>query len=170
MLGNKSLVSVFSCIDTLPVSFKYIEHLGLTDAICPDPLPCSSLSLLCKFGLRFLLPLLPTHSAACVIEDWPARDPSYENNQLCFSRYGSNKEIAECPGYWPFNAHARGFWFLPMACQFYCDKYMVLSGHISSYFGGVEFEIAVTFIVLLVYVFGEATILGHGHALSWRLG
>jgi len=30
---------------------------------------------------------------------------------------------------------------------------------------GVEFEMTVTFIVLLVYVFGEATILGHGHAL-----
>jgi len=30
---------------------------------------------------------------------------------------------------------------------------------------GVEFEMVVTFIVLLVYVFGEATILGHGHAL-----
>ena len=30
---------------------------------------------------------------------------------------------------------------------------------------GVEFEMTVTFIVLLVYVFSEATILGHDHAL-----
>jgi hypothetical protein len=27
-------------------------------------------------------------------------------------------------GYWPFNAHACGFWLLPIARQFYCDKCM----------------------------------------------
>ena len=93
MLGNKPLVSVFSYIDMLPVSFKYIEHPGLTDAICPDPLPRSSLYLLCKFGLRLLLPLLPTHSAACMIEDWPACDPSYENNQVNTPSYSIFYEL-----------------------------------------------------------------------------
>ncbi|PWZ20310.1 hypothetical protein Zm00014a_031353 [Zea mays] len=51
--------------------------------------------------------------------------------------YGFSKEIVECPGYWPFNAHACGFWFLPMDWQFSCDKCMVLSGNINSSFGGM---------------------------------
>uniref|UniRef100_A0A0E0CHJ0 Erythromycin biosynthesis protein CIII-like C-terminal domain-containing protein n=1 Tax=Oryza meridionalis TaxID=40149 RepID=A0A0E0CHJ0_9ORYZ len=36
--------------------------------------------------------------------------------------YGFSKEIVECPGYWPFSAHVCGFWFLPMAWQFSCNK------------------------------------------------
>jgi hypothetical protein len=40
-------------------------------------------------------------------------------------------------GYWPFNAHACGFWFLPMAWQFSCDKCMGLSGNTNSSFGGM---------------------------------
>jgi hypothetical protein len=40
-------------------------------------------------------------------------------------------------GYWPFNAHACGFWFLPMDWQFSCDKCMELSGNINSSFGGM---------------------------------
>ncbi|AQK70612.1 UDP-Glycosyltransferase superfamily protein [Zea mays] len=51
--------------------------------------------------------------------------------------YGFSKEIVECPGYWPFNAHACGFWFLPMDWQFSCDKCMELSGNINSSFGGM---------------------------------
>ncbi|KAL6888884.1 hypothetical protein ACP4OV_009910 [Aristida adscensionis] len=38
--------------------------------------------------------------------------------------YGFSKEIVECPGYWPASAHVCGFWFLPMAWQFSCDKCM----------------------------------------------
>nr|UYE91530.1 putative glycosyltransferase [Anoectochilus roxburghii] len=34
--------------------------------------------------------------------------------------YGFSKEIVECPGYWPTNAHACGFWFLPLEWQFCC--------------------------------------------------
>ncbi|XP_066329773.1 sterol 3-beta-glucosyltransferase UGT80B1-like isoform X3 [Miscanthus floridulus] len=51
--------------------------------------------------------------------------------------YGFSKEIVECPGYWPFNAHACGFWFLPMAWQFSCDKCMELSGNTNSSSGGM---------------------------------
>ncbi|CAN6246702.1 unnamed protein product [Urochloa humidicola] len=51
--------------------------------------------------------------------------------------YGFSKEIVECPGYWPSSAHACGFWFLPMAWQFSCDKCMELSRNINSSFGGV---------------------------------
>ncbi|CAL5059536.1 unnamed protein product [Urochloa decumbens] len=51
--------------------------------------------------------------------------------------YGFSKETVECPGYWPSSAHACGFWFLPMAWQFSCDKCMELSGNINSSFGGV---------------------------------
>ena len=40
-------------------------------------------------------------------------------------------------GYWPFNAHACGFWFLPMAWQFSCDKCMELSGNTNSSSGGM---------------------------------
>ncbi|XP_020097037.1 sterol 3-beta-glucosyltransferase isoform X2 [Ananas comosus] len=36
--------------------------------------------------------------------------------------YGFSKEIVECPGYWPPNAHICGFWFLPMEWQFSCNK------------------------------------------------
>uniref|UniRef100_A0A0E0JX78 Glycosyltransferase family 28 N-terminal domain-containing protein n=1 Tax=Oryza punctata TaxID=4537 RepID=A0A0E0JX78_ORYPU len=36
--------------------------------------------------------------------------------------YGFSKEIVECPGYWPFSAHVCGFWFLPTAWQFSCNK------------------------------------------------
>ncbi|KAM0902765.1 hypothetical protein ACQ4PT_019057 [Festuca glaucescens] len=36
--------------------------------------------------------------------------------------YGFSKEIVERPGYWPSSAHVCGFWFLPMAWQFSCDK------------------------------------------------
>ncbi|CAD6251452.1 unnamed protein product [Miscanthus lutarioriparius] len=52
--------------------------------------------------------------------------------------YGFSKEIVECPGYWPFNAHACGFWFLPMAWQFSCDKCMELSGNTNSSSGGLS--------------------------------
>ncbi|KAK8461437.1 hypothetical protein SEVIR_1G038800v4 [Setaria viridis] len=51
--------------------------------------------------------------------------------------YGFSKEIVECPGYWPSGAHACGFWFLPMAWQFSCDKCMELSGNTNPSFGGV---------------------------------
>ncbi|XP_076901796.1 uncharacterized protein LOC143556342 [Bidens hawaiensis] len=36
--------------------------------------------------------------------------------------YGFSKEIVECPGYWPSNAHVCGFWNLPMRWQFSCKK------------------------------------------------
>ncbi|PKA53809.1 Sterol 3-beta-glucosyltransferase UGT80A2 [Apostasia shenzhenica] len=35
--------------------------------------------------------------------------------------YGFSKEIVECPGYWPSNAHVCGFWFLPLEWQFSCS-------------------------------------------------
>ncbi|XP_020679797.1 sterol 3-beta-glucosyltransferase isoform X2 [Dendrobium catenatum] len=36
--------------------------------------------------------------------------------------YGFSKEIVECPGYWPSNAHVCGFWFLPLEWQFSCSR------------------------------------------------
>ncbi|XP_020572535.1 sterol 3-beta-glucosyltransferase UGT80B1 isoform X2 [Phalaenopsis equestris] len=36
--------------------------------------------------------------------------------------YGFSKEIVECPGYWPSNAHVCGFWFLPPEWHFSCNK------------------------------------------------
>ncbi|KAG0465466.1 hypothetical protein HPP92_019630 [Vanilla planifolia] len=36
--------------------------------------------------------------------------------------YGFSKEIVECPGYWPSNSHACGFWFLPLDWQFSCSQ------------------------------------------------
>ncbi|XP_008782837.1 sterol 3-beta-glucosyltransferase UGT80B1 isoform X2 [Phoenix dactylifera] len=47
---------------------------------------------------------------------WHARIPSP------LLLYGFSKEIVECPDYWPSNAHACGFWFLPMEWQFSCTK------------------------------------------------
>lgn len=35
--------------------------------------------------------------------------------------YGFSKEIVECPGYWPANAHVCGFWCLPLESQFCCN-------------------------------------------------
>ncbi|KAM3241189.1 hypothetical protein ACQJBY_054290 [Aegilops geniculata] len=52
--------------------------------------------------------------------------------------YGFSKEIVEHPGYWPSSAHICGFWFLPMAWQFSCDKCRELfSGDFNSPFEGV---------------------------------
>ncbi|XP_025798903.1 sterol 3-beta-glucosyltransferase UGT80B1 isoform X4 [Panicum hallii] len=51
--------------------------------------------------------------------------------------YGFSKEIVECPGYWPSSAHACGFWFLPTAWQFSCDKCMELSRNMNSSLGSV---------------------------------
>ncbi|XP_062218549.1 sterol 3-beta-glucosyltransferase UGT80B1 isoform X2 [Phragmites australis] len=51
--------------------------------------------------------------------------------------YGFSKDIVECPGYWPSSAHVCGFWFLPMAWQFSCDKCLVSSGNVNSSLGGV---------------------------------
>ncbi|XP_037446891.1 sterol 3-beta-glucosyltransferase UGT80B1-like isoform X1 [Triticum dicoccoides] len=52
--------------------------------------------------------------------------------------YGFSKEIVERPGYWPSSAHICGFWFLPMAWQFSCDKCRELfSGDFSSPFEGI---------------------------------
>nr|XP_043622909.1 sterol 3-beta-glucosyltransferase UGT80B1 [Erigeron canadensis] len=36
--------------------------------------------------------------------------------------YGFSKEVVECPGYWPSNVHACGFWSLPMEWQFSCKE------------------------------------------------
>ncbi|KAM0873552.1 hypothetical protein ACQ4PT_037991 [Festuca glaucescens] len=47
--------------------------------------------------------------------------------------YGFSKEIVERPGYWPSSAHVCGFWFLPMAWQFSCDKCSeLLCGNVTS--------------------------------------
>ncbi|XP_039825995.1 sterol 3-beta-glucosyltransferase UGT80B1-like isoform X2 [Panicum virgatum] len=51
--------------------------------------------------------------------------------------YGFSKEIVECPGYWPSSAHACGFWFLPTAWQFSCDKCLELSRNMNSSLGSV---------------------------------
>ncbi|XP_044412403.1 O-mycaminosyltylonolide 6-deoxyallosyltransferase isoform X3 [Triticum aestivum] len=52
--------------------------------------------------------------------------------------YGFSKEIVERPGYWPSSAHICGFWFLPMARQFSCDKCRELfSGDFNSPFEGI---------------------------------
>ncbi|KAL6630050.1 hypothetical protein ACP70R_029815 [Stipagrostis hirtigluma subsp. patula] len=51
--------------------------------------------------------------------------------------YGFSKEIVECPGYWPSSAHVCGFWFLPMAWQFSCDKCMELSQSVNTSSWGV---------------------------------
>lgn len=42
-------------------------------------------------------------------------------NHLCYFRYGFSNSIVECPGYWPYNAHVCGFWFLPLELQFSCE-------------------------------------------------
>uniref|UniRef100_A0A453NRJ4 Uncharacterized protein n=1 Tax=Aegilops tauschii subsp. strangulata TaxID=200361 RepID=A0A453NRJ4_AEGTS len=56
---------------------------------------------------------------------------------LC-GMYGFSKEIVERPGYWPSSAHICGFWFLPMAWQFSCDKCRELfSGDFNSSFEGI---------------------------------
>ncbi|EEC72727.1 hypothetical protein OsI_06337 [Oryza sativa Indica Group] len=52
-------------------------------------------------------------------------------------RYGFSKEIVECPGYWPFSAHVCGFWFLPMAWQYSCNKCKELLCGNASNSGGV---------------------------------
>jgi len=51
--------------------------------------------------------------------------------------YGFSKEIVECPGYWPSSAHACGFWFLPTAWQFSCDKCLELSRNMNPSLGSV---------------------------------
>ncbi|XP_058191829.1 sterol 3-beta-glucosyltransferase UGT80A2 [Rhododendron vialii] len=50
--------------------------------------------------------------------------------------YGFSKEVVECPGYWPSNVRACGFWFLPFEWQFSCNKCgeisaLLSSGHLS---------------------------------------
>ena len=40
-------------------------------------------------------------------------------------------------GYWPSSAHACGFWFLPTAWQFSCDKCLELSRNMNSSLGSV---------------------------------
>jgi len=40
-------------------------------------------------------------------------------------------------GYWPSSAHACGFWFLPTAWQFSCDKCLELSTNMNSSLGSV---------------------------------
>ncbi|KAF7126770.1 hypothetical protein RHSIM_Rhsim11G0131100 [Rhododendron simsii] len=47
-------------------------------------------------------------------------------------RYGFSKEVVECPGYWPSNVRACGFWFLPFEWQFSCNKCGEISALLSS--------------------------------------
>ncbi|CAA7397218.1 unnamed protein product [Spirodela intermedia] len=47
--------------------------------------------------------------------------------------YGFSKEVVECPGYWPPNVHACGFWFLPMDWQFSCAQCRERMLHRSAY-------------------------------------
>uniref|UniRef100_A0ACD5YQ46 Uncharacterized protein n=1 Tax=Avena sativa TaxID=4498 RepID=A0ACD5YQ46_AVESA len=55
--------------------------------------------------------------------------------------YGFSKEIVERPGYWPASAHVCGFWFLPMAWQFSCDKCSeLLCANFTSPFEGILCE------------------------------
>ncbi|PWA46311.1 UDP-glucuronosyl/UDP-glucosyltransferase [Artemisia annua] len=39
-----------------------------------------------------------------------------------YIRYGFNKEVVECPGYWPSNVHVCVFWSLPMEWKFSCKQ------------------------------------------------
>ncbi|KAL5212090.1 hypothetical protein ABZP36_022937 [Zizania latifolia] len=69
--------------------------------------------------------------------------------------YGFSKEIVECPGYWPFSAHACGFWFLPMAWQFSCNKCKeLLCGNTSYSYGGI---LCVTHAALERFITGNSS-------------
>eukprot|EP00268_Persea_americana_P063505 TRINITY_DN8241_c0_g2_i3.p1 TRINITY_DN8241_c0_g2~~TRINITY_DN8241_c0_g2_i3.p1 ORF type:complete len:343 (+),score=69.07 TRINITY_DN8241_c0_g2_i3:628-1656(+) len=75
--------------------------------------------------------------AECLnLSPWPFTDP-VTGLPLCHDwakspllLYGFNKEIVECPDYWPSNVHICGFWFLPKEWQFSCAE----CGEISALF------------------------------------
>ncbi|KAG8070326.1 hypothetical protein GUJ93_ZPchr0006g43981 [Zizania palustris] len=69
--------------------------------------------------------------------------------------YGFSKEIVECPGYWPFSAHACGFWFPPMGWQFSCNKCKeLLCGNTSYSHGGI---LCVTHAALEHFITGNSS-------------
>ncbi|KAI8532180.1 hypothetical protein RHMOL_Rhmol11G0193500 [Rhododendron molle] len=69
----------------------------------------------------------------CSVE---AKPLSFYDSSFVRIQYGFSEEVVECPGYWPSNVRACGFWFLPFEWQFSCNKCgeisaLLSSGHLS---------------------------------------
>ncbi|CAK9151195.1 unnamed protein product [Ilex paraguariensis] len=72
------------------------------------------------------------------LSPWPFTDPVtglpawHDRSSSPLLLYGFSKEVVECPGYWPSNVRACGFWFLPMEWQFSCNQCREISTGIPS--------------------------------------
>ncbi|XP_078438933.1 UDP-Glycosyltransferase superfamily protein isoform X2 [Wolffia australiana] len=66
------------------------------------------------------LPSLHLLQKSPLLLNWQKKFSRWRKLLSCFCRYGFSNEVVECPGYWPRNVHACGFWFLPAHWQFSC--------------------------------------------------
>ncbi|KAI8532182.1 hypothetical protein RHMOL_Rhmol11G0193500 [Rhododendron molle] len=120
--------------DLIVINLFALEGWSLAELFCvpcivaaPYVVPYSAPSSF-EHYFRKELPLLYEY-----LQEAPINKASYG---VLYFEYGFSEEVVECPGYWPSNVRACGFWFLPFEWQFSCNKCgeisaLLSSGHLS---------------------------------------